>query len=125
MATIKEGDLVCVYRRRKKGMGIVLEKIDDVIEGAGVDVTFDEVLLKLEEIGKRYNDRMLYKKDLRKRAQRPELVSACLLYNGQGWAKKPKKAFVRVRWFDRPSLYESNQTNTDEDWCPAEWLKKV
>ena len=36
MATIKVGDLVCVYRRRKKGMGIVLEKIDDVIEGAGV-----------------------------------------------------------------------------------------
>ena len=32
MAKINVGDLICMYRRKKKGMGIVLEKADDIIE---------------------------------------------------------------------------------------------
>ena len=125
MAKINVGDLVCMYRRKKKGMGIVLEKTDDIIESAGVDTTFDEIHTELIELQNSYNDRTMYKKSLRERAKRPELISTCLLYNGQGWARKPKKAFVRIRWFDRPSLYESNETNVDEEWCPADWVKKL
>ncbi len=125
MAKINVGDLVCMYRRKKKGMGIVLEKTDDIIESAGVDTTFDEVHAELLELQSSYNERTVYKKSLREEAKRPELINTCILYNGQGWARKPKKVFVRIRWFDRPSLYESNETSVDEEWCPADWLKKV
>ena len=125
MAKINVGDLVCMYRRKKKGMGIVLEKTDDIIESANIEVTFDEVHAELIRLQKDYSARTRYKKELRKQSDRPELISTCLLYNGQGWARKPKKAFVRIRWFDRPSLYESNQTSTDEEWAPVDWLKKL
>ena len=125
MAKINVGDLVCMYRRKKKGMGIVLEKTDDIIESANIEATFDEVHAELTRLEKHYHDRTRYKKELRKQSDRPDLISTCLLYNGQGWAKKPKKAFVRIRWFDRPSLYESSETSTDEEWAPVDWLKKL
>ncbi len=125
MAKINVGDLVCMYRRKKKGMGIVLEKTDNIIESANIEATFDEVHAELIRLQKDYSARTRYKKELRKQSDRPELISTCLLYNGQGWARKPKKAFVRIRWFDRPSLYESNQTSTDEEWAPIDWLKKL
>jgi len=125
MAKINVGDLVCMYRRKKKGMGIVLEKTDDIVESANIEATFDEVHAELIRLQKDYSARTRYKKELRKQSDRPELISTCLLYNGQGWARKPKKAFVRIRWFDRPSLYESNQTSTDEEWAPVDWLKKL
>jgi len=125
MAKVEVGDLICMYRRKKKGMGIVLEKTDDIIESAQIGATFEEVHAKLLQLEKDYNGRTKYKRELREQAIRPELISACLLYNGQGWAKKTKKQFVRVRWFDRPSLYESNETSADEEWCPTDWLKKL
>ena len=125
MAKINVGDLVCMYRRKKKGMGIVLEKTDDIIESANIEATFDEVHAELIRLEKDYNGRTKYKRQLRGQSRRPELISTCLLYNGQGWAKKPKKAFVRIRWFERPSLYESSETNVDEEWCPADWLRKL
>ena len=125
MARISVGDLICMYRRKKKGMGIVLEKTDDIIESAGVDVTFEEVHAELIRMEKFYNERSRYRKSLRNKAKRPELINTCLLYNGMGWARKPKKVFVRIRWFERPSLYESNEVSADEEWCPIDWLKKL
>jgi hypothetical protein len=125
MAKIEVGDLICMYRRKKKGMGIVLEKTDDIIESADADVTFEEVHAELVRMERFYNERTTYKKALREKAKRPELISTCLLYNGHAWASKPKKSFVRIRWFDRPSLYESNQVSVDEEWCPVVWLKKL
>jgi hypothetical protein len=125
MAKINVGDLICMYRRKKKGMGIVLEKADDIIESAGAGVTFEEVLAELLRMEKFYNERTRYKKSLLERASRPELINVCLLYNGHSWARRPKKGFVRIRWFDRPSLYETNETSADEEWCPVDWLKKL
>ena len=34
MAKVQVGDLVCMYRRKNKGMGIVLEHVEDLIEKA-------------------------------------------------------------------------------------------
>ena len=34
MAKVKVGDLVCMFRRKNKGMGIVLEHTTDLIEKA-------------------------------------------------------------------------------------------
>ena len=68
-----------MYRRKKKGMGIVLEKTDDIIESAQIGATFEEVHTKLLQLEKDYNGRTKYKRELREQAIRPELISACLL----------------------------------------------
>ena len=124
MAKIKVGDLVCMYRRKKKGIGIVLEYAEDLIEKAGAGITFDEFMNNIERIDNNYGERSLYRKKLKNSAEHPDLITTCMIYNAT-WAKKPKKEFVRIRWFDRPSMYETNQISAVEEWCPIDWLKRV
>tara|TARA_Y100000592_G_C5453008_1_gene309763 strand:+ start:1262 stop:1639 length:378 start_codon:yes stop_codon:yes gene_type:complete len=124
MAKVKVGDLVCMYRRKNKGMGIVLEYAEDLIEKAEAGVTFDEFMEALEAIGNKYDARAVYRRKLKSHAKHPDMITTCLIYNAS-WAKKPKKEFVKVRWFDNPSMYETNQTKEIEEWCPIDWLRKV
>ena len=124
MAKVKVGDLVCMYRRKNKGMGIVLEHADDLIEKSGAGITFDEFIESLREIGSSYSDRAAYRRALKAHAKYPEMINVCLTYNAS-WAKKPKKEFVRVRWFDTPSMYETAKTKEIEEWCPIDWVKKM
>ena len=124
MSKIKVGDLVCMFRRKNKGMGIVLEHTGDLVEKAEAGVTFDEFMDTLAEIGGKYHDRAAYRRKLKAHAKYPDLITTCLIYNAS-WAKKPKKEFVRVRWFDNPSLYDTNKTKDIEEWCPIDWLRKV
>lgn len=126
MAKIVVGDLVCMYRRKKKGLGIVLEKVDDIAQSAGIEKSFDQVLEELAAIRDRdYNARNAYRRTVTESATNPEMVKVMMLYNGQGWNRKPKKTFVRVRWFEQPSAYEVKQSGKIEDWCPSDWLKKL
>ncbi len=124
MAKVKVGDLVCMYRRKNKGMGIVLEYAEDLIEKAEAGVTFDEFMDAIDNIGSRYDARATYRRKLKEHAKYPDLITTCLIYNAS-WARKPKKEFVRVRWFDNPSLYETSKTKEMEEWCPIDWLKAV
>mgnify|MGYP001374066413 CR=1 FL=1 len=124
MAKVKVGDLVCMYRRKNKGMGIVLEHTQDIVEKSEAGVTFEEFMDALELIGGNYNDRAAYRRKLKAHAKHPDLITTCLIYNAS-WAKKPKKEFVRVRWFENPSMYETNHTKEIEEWCPIDWLKKL
>jgi len=134
MAKVNVGDLVCMYRRKKKGMGIVLELTEDIIESAGVEnTTFQQVCEDLQAIDnppggtlvhKKYMARRDYGERLCRAATRPNLIRTCMLYNSS-WARKPKKEFVRIRWFDRPSMYENAQIKEPEEWCPADWVRKV
>ena len=124
MAKVKVGDLVCMYRRKNKGMGIVLEHVDDLIEKAEAGVTFEEFMEALEEIGDKYAARAAYRRKLKEHAKHPDMITTCLIYNAS-WASKPKKEFVRVRWFENPSMYETNQTKEIEEWCPIDWLRRV
>jgi len=124
MAKVKVGDLVCMYRRKNKGMGIVLEHTEDLIEKAEAGITFQEFMDTIESIGSKYDARAAYRRKLKAYAKHPDMITTCLIYNAS-WAKKPKKEFVRVRWFDTPSLYETNKTKDIEEWCPIDWLKTV
>ncbi len=124
MAKVKVGDLVCMYRRKNKGMGIVIEHAEDLISKAEAGVTFDEFMKTLDAIGGKYDARAAYRRKLKSYAKYPDLITTCLIYNAS-WAKKPKKEFVRVRWFDNPSLYDTNKTKEIEEWCPIDWLRRV
>ena len=124
MSKIEVGDLVCMYRRKNKGMGIVLEHAPDLIEKAEAGITFIELMDAIEKIGSRYDERAKFRDTLKQRAKHPELIHTCLIYNAS-WAKKPKKEFVRIRWFDNPSMYETKKTKDTEEWCPIDWVKKM
>ena len=124
MSKVQVGDLVCMYRRKNKGMGIVLEHTSDLIEKAEAGITFVELMEQIKQIGNKYDQRAQLREDLKQKAKHPELIQACLIYNAS-WAKKPKKEFVRVRWFDNPSMYETKKTKNIEEWCPIDWVKKL
>lgn len=124
MAKIKVGDLVCMYRRKKKGMGIVLEHTPDLIMKADVGLTFDEFNDILSKAGDSYDAKVAARRNLQLEAGYPELITTCMIYNAS-WAKKPKKEFVRIRWFERPSMYETSQIKELEEWCPADWVRRV
>ena len=124
MAKVKVGDLVCMYRRKNKGMGIVLEYTVDIMEKAEAGVTFEEFMESLASIGAKYDQRAAYRRELKAYAKYPELINTCMIYNAS-WARKPKKEFAKVRWFDNPSMYETNKTKEIEEWCPADWLRTV
>jgi len=123
MPKVNVGDLVCLYRRKNKGLGIVIEKIEDASEEAGLDVPLSEVITTLTSM-KRYGDRIKYRDELMDRCNNPKAAKVFFTYNGHGWCKKPKYKFARIRWFKKPSAYES-MSKEEENWCPEDWLKKV
>ena len=105
-------------------MGIVIEHAEDLISKAEAGVTFDEFMKTLDAIGGKYDARAAYRRKLKSHAKHPDMITTCLIYNAS-WAKKPKKEFVKVRWFNNPSLYETSKTKEIEEWCPIDWLRRV
>tara|TARA_Y100001937_G_scaffold27332_1_gene39242 strand:- start:1041 stop:1415 length:375 start_codon:yes stop_codon:yes gene_type:complete len=124
MAKVKVGDLVCMYRRKNKGMGIVLEHTSDLMQRAEAGITFDDFMDRITELSGTYAARAEYRRELKARAKYPDMINTCMTYNA-GWAKKPKKEFVRIRWFEAPSMYEVSQIREIEEWCPIDWVKTI
>jgi hypothetical protein len=116
------GDLVCMYRRKIKGMGIILEKIEDVADLAGIDS--GSILRDLGTI-EGYTARIKYKNEVVESATDPDAARLFLSFNAQGWCSKPKHRFARVKWFKHPSNYENTKISDEVAWYPADWLKKV
>ena len=123
MPKVDVGDLVCLYRRKSKGLGIVIEKIEDVEEELQLSTPLEDVLKNLSSMDK-YTEKTEYREKLVKLCDNPKVARIFFMYNGLNWCKKPKYKFVRVRWFKRPSAYES-MMREEENWCPQDWLKKV
>ena len=124
MSSIVVGDLVCMFRRRKKGMGIVLEATDDIVRSSGLDMSFEQLSEQLSAVKSDKIASRALRRKWRNAATRPELVNTVLVFNA-GWAKKPKKEFVRIRWFDRPSVFEAKESYHGEEWCPVDWVRKL
>ena len=123
MPKVNVGDLVCLYRRKNKGLGIVLEKIDDMNKEMNVETPLPEVVQKLNSI-KKYYEKTGYREQIIKQCDNPEAAKIFFMFNGQGWCSKAKYKFARVRWFKQPSAYES-VVREEVNWCPEDWLKKV
>lgn len=116
------GDLVCMYRRKNKGMGLILEKVDDIAAAAGIDS--HAVLQDMSEISD-WSARTKYKNEVIGSATDPLSAKLFLAFNAQGWCSKPKYQFVRVKWFKPPSNYENKTTSEEVAWYPADWLRKI
>jgi|TARA_R110000787_G_scaffold175296_1_gene287791 hypothetical protein len=123
MPKVSTGDLVCMHRRKNKGIGIVLEKIEDMPKELNMEGTLESAMQVLSQITD-YNEKRIFREALVKQSANPDAAAVFLMYNAQGWCKKPKYTFARVRWFKKPSAYESN-IKEEENWCPEDWLKKL
>ena len=116
MAKIHTGDLVCLYRRKERGVGIVLER-----------VTLSEEKIKIIEIARQsdWKQKAHLKRRVLAQDQRTELVEAAFLYNLWQANAKLKTDFVYIKWFRRPSEYEQLKTTSDADWFPLDWVGRI
>jgi len=118
---LKVGDLVCMFRRRKAGLGIVLEYHPDV--GVCMEREPREVYETYKDFEiKDWRSRDEYKKRVCAESCNPDLVFDFFLYNA-AFAGKLKTSFAFVRWVKKPSTYEADAVYSHVGWFPAEWLK--
>jgi hypothetical protein len=111
-----------MYRRKKKGLGIVLKQVENVAESAGINgEEATETLFSLKDPKERRN----YRVRIIKEANHPEMAELFFTFNGQEWCRKPKNRFVKVRWFEIPSEYENKSASKQEAWLPSDWLRKL
>ena len=119
MKKAQVGDLVCMGRRKKKGMGIIMEYCPDVTRRTGVVI---DTYLKHDRAEKyRHYARIIEGSDPHDR----ELVRSFLHNNNDTCYKRFKNQFALVKWMKRPSYYESSSVSESEGWYPVEWLSRV
>ncbi len=116
---IKVGDLVCMPRRRERGIGIVIKYSDDLAREGGVNIT--KILEETKDIIS-YTDRAQIFKNVYQRCGDTEFLDQAFYYNA-GWASKPKLKFAYVKWMKKPSDYTMKAALRHEAWYPIEWLK--
>ena len=128
MSKLKVGDLVCIPRRKNKGLGIVLKHVKDITKE--IDTFKDEFWVSHAQMIKEGKSGEL--SDLRKNARihlleaSPErdLLEAYFQYNNS-WCPKNKKSFIYIKWFKHPSFYENARSREEEQWHPADWAKAM
>jgi len=118
---IKVGDLVCMYRRRSKGMGIVTKYCPNVGD------TMRENPASVMEVYRDYavkdwRKRDQFKKTICERSTDSDLVFDFFLYN-TAFKGKLKVKFAYVQWFKKPSTYSADAIYSNVGWFPAEWLR--
>ena len=118
---VQVGDLVGFYRRKSPGMGIVLDKIDDILDHAGVD---ESIAFQIAENaqGRTYWEKKSAIEELCD-GQKVHSTSLRLFFQyNDRWSSKPKKSFVRIKWFKHPRAYEGRIAE-NEGWYPADWVR--
>ena len=118
---VRVGDLVGFYRRKSPGMGIVLDKIDDILDHAGVD---ENIAFQIAENaqGRTYWEKKSAIEELCG-GQKVHSTSLRLFFQyNDKWCSKPKKSFVKIKWFKQPRAYEGRIAE-NEGWYPADWVR--
>jgi len=121
---VKVGDLVGFHRRKTPGMGIILEKMDDILEYCEID---HDIAFNIAENaqGRTYWEKKSAIEDLCGKLSpdrsRQNSLKLFFQYN-ERWCRKPKISFVRIKWFKQPAAYEGRVRET-EGWYPADWVR--
>ena len=118
---VEVGDLVGFYRRKTPGMGIILERIDDILEYCEVD---RDVAFQIAENaqGRTYWEKKSAIEDLCRKKPKCHTSLALFFQYNEKWCRKPKTTFVRIKWFKQPAAYEGRMTEK-EGWYPADWVR--
>ena len=124
---IKSGNLVCMFRRKTPGIGIVLQREADLEEYCGIE---KDILLK-HTVQDRYIDTRQslcwwYEiEEAIKNSTHPTIAKIYVSHNHFGKKKTLKNDFCYVRWFKRPSDYSMMEVYGDSDWYPTDWLRCI
>ena len=115
------GDLVCMYRRRSKGMGIILRYCGDIGECMNEDA--ETVMEVYREFAiKDWRRRDEFKTQICQKSCDSNLVFDFFLYN-TAFQGKLKTSFAYVKWLKRPSNHTADVMYSQCGWFPSEWLK--
>ena len=120
--SVNIGDLVGFYRRKTPGMGIILEKIDNILDTCGIEQHAAFSVAENAQ-GRTYWEKKSAIEDLTDGTsiKNTELLRLFFQFN-ESWCRKPKTSFVRIKWFKQPGAYESRMTEK-EGWYPADWVR--
>ena len=114
------GELVCMFRRKERGLGIAVKVIEDL--PAYID--FNSACLDR----KNHPSRMVNWWNVVEiniyACKDPAAARAYINYNHWGGAKKEKKDFTYVSWIKQPSDHQYNFEEMS-GWVPTEWLRAI
>jgi hypothetical protein len=132
---ISIGDAVTLYRRDHPGIGMAVEKIEDItLEYGNIDKDLQTLIFSWN-IGKDFRTKNYAISDfIEKSGLSEDLAMSFLTSNGfyrYARSTPPKninkinKRFVKVFWFIKPSNYNIKIIKHNIDWYPTEWLKSA
>ncbi len=126
------GELVNLYRRKSPGIGLVVDKIDHIIENEFVEIQLQTLITDWNH-GKDFKSKnYAISRFIEKSGLEENLVMAFLTSNGfyrygrltpQKNLKEINKSFVKVFWMMVPSNYNIKPIIRNIDLYPTEWLK--
>ena len=120
-AALAVGDLVCLYRRRSKGLGIILRYCNDI--GSLINEDPRTVMEVYRDFAiKDWRRREDFKTQICQKSADPDLVYDFFLYN-TAYKGKLKIKFAFIEWLKKPSNHSADIVYSQNGWFPADWLR--
>lgn len=116
------GDLVFMFRRRKKGLGVVLHYLHNIEECMG-EPPIDVLKIYRSYPVKEWRKRDAYRQSICSKSSNPDLVFDFFVYN-TAFQETVKVSFVEVQWFKAPSTFNVDGLSAVRGWFPSQWVKK-
>ena len=116
------GDLVFMFRRRKKGLGVVLRYVHSIEECIGRNPGHILHVYRSYPI-KEWRKRDAYRQSICSQSSNPDLVFDFFVYN-TAFQETLKVSFVEVQWFNAPSTFNVDGLSALRGWFPSQWVKK-
>tara|TARA_R100000008_G_C3511695_1_gene129168 strand:+ start:256 stop:651 length:396 start_codon:yes stop_codon:yes gene_type:complete len=121
--TKKPGALVKMHRRRRPGLGIIVEVKDtDEIRQFARDkfkIRFKAIRKIQERVG--YNKLYEFRREGIITEDQKTMLQAFFMYAREG----KNRRMAKIRWINRPSAWETNTINESSDWYPFDMLRTV
>jgi hypothetical protein len=121
--TKKPGALVKLFRRKKPGLGLIVEVTDTAqmkqFTRDKFKVRFKAAAKIRERIG--YNKLHEYKRDGKLTEDQYRMVQAFFLY----CQDDENRRMAKVQWIRQPSAWETTITTEKTDWFPFDMLRTV
>tara|TARA_Y100001963_G_scaffold155931_1_gene248244 strand:- start:358 stop:690 length:333 start_codon:yes stop_codon:yes gene_type:complete len=105
-STKQIGALVELYRRKTKGLGIILDVMDS------------------EQISKIWDSKWTEAYNRNELTEKRKSLFQCYGYYDK-WPAGSVRKYAYVRWMKRPSEWEAERITRDHDWYPADLLRAV
>ena len=127
------GSLVVLFRRNRPGSGLIIKKVDDILE---ISKEGDKNLKKLisdQNDGKDFKVRNLAISNFIEDTGLDDSLVISFLQSNKFYRytvgapvkniKNIKKTFVKIYWLTAPSDYNMKTIRRNIDWFPIEWLR--